>query len=215
MNEKYVVEYCSNCETENEFRWDVEEEGFKAYCPHCGAVLMLCDECVHRKDAPWVCTTESTPEREYARTIKMLAESEEHKMNYMEKVAEMLGVELGEKFTMIDTATREECNYEYYIDNLCLCAIIGGDSYEDRLGLQRVLNGRYKVIKLPWKPKDNETVFYLDGRDNVNCMQFSKSSHYDLMIYKLGKLYRTREEAEAHAEEDKTYWDEVRKEIEE
>lgn len=38
-DEKFVVEYCSECEHENEFSWNVEEFGYKAYCPHCG---MLC-----------------------------------------------------------------------------------------------------------------------------------------------------------------------------
>lgn len=74
---KHVVEYCSECETENEFRWDVNAEGFKAYCPHCGAVLMLCDECVHREDSPWHCTDNSTPKGECARTINLI--EEEHK----------------------------------------------------------------------------------------------------------------------------------------
>lgn len=36
---KFVVEYCSECEHENEFRWNVEEFGYKAYCPHCGAEI--------------------------------------------------------------------------------------------------------------------------------------------------------------------------------
>ena len=67
-------------------------------------------------------------------------------MNYMEKVAEMLGVEMEEEFK----------------------------------------------VRTTWS-----------------------DSSYDLALYKLGKLYRTREEAEAQAEEDKAYWDEVRKEIEE
>ena len=66
---KTVTEYCSECETENTMGWDVEEEGFKAYCPHCGAVLMLCDECVHREDSPWHCADNSTPKGECARTI--------------------------------------------------------------------------------------------------------------------------------------------------
>lgn len=52
---KTVVEYCSECDTENEFRWDVETDGYKAYCPHCGKVLMLCDECVHSDDTPAKC----------------------------------------------------------------------------------------------------------------------------------------------------------------
>lgn len=43
-----VVEFCSNCETEIEMRWDVKTQGYKAYCPVCGEVLMLCSECVYR-----------------------------------------------------------------------------------------------------------------------------------------------------------------------
>ena len=46
--EKFVMEYCANCDTEVFIRWDVQKSGFKAYCPYCGNVLMLCDECQHR-----------------------------------------------------------------------------------------------------------------------------------------------------------------------
>lgn len=44
----YVVECCSNCGAENEIRWDINKDGFEAYCPHCGAKMMLCDACEHR-----------------------------------------------------------------------------------------------------------------------------------------------------------------------
>ena len=67
-DEKFVVEYCSECEHENEFRWNVEEFGYKAYCPHCGAVLMLCDECNHSDDKPLKCGDVTTPVLECART---------------------------------------------------------------------------------------------------------------------------------------------------
>lgn len=40
-----VAEYCPECETEIEMRWDVETMGFKAFCPVCGNRLMLCSEC--------------------------------------------------------------------------------------------------------------------------------------------------------------------------
>lgn len=43
-----VNEVCPNCDAEVELTWDVKRDGYKAYCPHCGAVLMLCDECQHR-----------------------------------------------------------------------------------------------------------------------------------------------------------------------
>nr|DAR04711.1 MAG TPA: zinc-ribbon domain protein [Caudoviricetes sp.] len=43
-----VTEVCPNCDAEVELRWDVKRDGYKAFCPHCGARLMLCDECQHR-----------------------------------------------------------------------------------------------------------------------------------------------------------------------
>lgn len=42
-----VTEYCPNCESEVEMVWNTETDGFKAFCPHCGKRLMLCDECKH------------------------------------------------------------------------------------------------------------------------------------------------------------------------
>lgn len=45
---KTVTEYCSCCDSEIEMCWDVERDGFKAFCPVCGNRLMLCDECKHR-----------------------------------------------------------------------------------------------------------------------------------------------------------------------
>ena len=50
-----VVEVCSNCGAENIMRWDVEKDGYVAYCPHCGSKMMLCDECIHSDDKPICC----------------------------------------------------------------------------------------------------------------------------------------------------------------
>lgn len=44
----YEVEYCSTCENEIEIRWDINRDGFQAYCPVCGSRLMLCDACMQR-----------------------------------------------------------------------------------------------------------------------------------------------------------------------
>ena len=49
-----VVEFCPNCETEIEMRWDVKAQGYKATCPVCGKRLMLCDECQHRGDGEYL-----------------------------------------------------------------------------------------------------------------------------------------------------------------
>lgn len=42
-----VCEVCPECGAENVMRWNVEKEGYVAYCPHCGSKMMLCDECIH------------------------------------------------------------------------------------------------------------------------------------------------------------------------
>ena len=49
MEASYVTEYCPECESEIELRWDVSKDGYKTYCPVCGNRLMLCDACHHRR----------------------------------------------------------------------------------------------------------------------------------------------------------------------
>ena len=46
--EHIVVERCDHCGNDIEMSWDTEKLGYKAYCPVCGKLLMLCDECMHR-----------------------------------------------------------------------------------------------------------------------------------------------------------------------
>lgn len=42
-----ITETCPHCENEVEMFWNMDERGFKAFCPVCGKRLMLCDECLH------------------------------------------------------------------------------------------------------------------------------------------------------------------------
>lgn len=43
-----VVEVCPSCESDVVMLWNVETDGYRAFCPYCGNRLMLCDECLHR-----------------------------------------------------------------------------------------------------------------------------------------------------------------------
>ena len=47
MKKYECVEVCPDCMGENIFQWNTEVQGFVAYCQHCGAKMMLCDECQH------------------------------------------------------------------------------------------------------------------------------------------------------------------------
>lgn len=135
-------------------------------------------------------------------------------MNYMKQIAKMLGVELGEKFKVRSTKYTQNVNSEIFV--FTKVGITTDDGITRNDILIDLLLGVLEIIKLTWKPKDGDHYWYVEYDEGCDlCRTTWSDSSYDLALHKLGKLYRTREEAEAHAEEDKTYWDEVRKEIEE
>ena len=89
--------------------------------------------------------------------------------NYMEKVAEMLGVKLGERFRINGE--------KYYItkeglfdDDDDLCTII----------FMHLLTGKYTIEKLPWKPKMGKIYFKPSLRLN---------SYFNQVIMILNVLY--------------------------
>jgi len=41
----YVSELCPHCSREATIEWNVEQDGYKAYCPYCSKRLMLCSMC--------------------------------------------------------------------------------------------------------------------------------------------------------------------------
>ena len=131
-------------------------------------------------------------------------------MNYMKQIAKMLGVELGKRFKIISD---KPCTSGAF--RLTDRGIVDNDTFYRNDILRDLLTGAASIVKLPWKPKNGEAYYYIDTDDKVTYETFDSSIVSDLALYKLGKFYRTREEAEAHAEEDKAYWDEVRKELEE
>lgn len=45
LEDGYVVEWCQECDTQITMLWDIKKDGCRAYCPHCGSVMMLCDSC--------------------------------------------------------------------------------------------------------------------------------------------------------------------------
>lgn len=135
-------------------------------------------------------------------------------MNHMERIAKMLGVELGERFKLMrqgaisssEFCITENGLYEEFRDQLSINSPV----------LKNLLIGDAEIVKIPWKPKDGEKVWYFSWMsEDVESYNIDIDAVEDLALYKLGKLYRTREEAEAHAEEDKAYWKSIRKEFEE
>ena len=123
-------------------------------------------------------------------------------MNYYKKIAEMLGVELGEEFSLKNNKTNElnECRYKITQEEGIMYSI-GREKWARSAVLISIINGSYSVVKLPWKPKNDEKFWYYS--ETINQATYHKWSfgNYDLCLWKLGNCFRTEEEAEAKGKE--------------
>ena len=111
-------------------------------------------------------------------------------MNYMEEVAKMLGVEVGEHF---------ECDDNYWLgltfwftDTEFVCnGVHAADS------LMMFLNGTLTIKRKPWKPKLDERYWHIDV-DGSHHLTAWQGVSYDMNYYRLGNCYKTSEEAKAN-----------------
>lgn len=113
-------------------------------------------------------------------------------INYMQEVAQILGVELGEEFQIINngkaTVKLTENGLDIVdtlgklIDNAeCVC-------------LTKLLTGKYEIKRKPLKLKKDD--FYWNVRlDGEPVLTRWLDDIIDLNNYKLGNCYRTKEEA--------------------
>lgn len=132
-------------------------------------------------------------------------------MNHMKDVAKLLGVELGEEFKIKHDGCETSSKYRISETGLMNESGIYGPTI-----LTKLLTGDIEIVKPPWKPMDGGDVWYWSILHNeVRLTTFYGNNTYDLALYKLGKLYRTEAEAESHAVEDKAFWDEIQKDLEE
>jgi hypothetical protein len=127
-------------------------------------------------------------------------------MNYMKEVARMLGVEPGEEFEI------SGMDGEFWLDGNGLHMLDDKGDYDLNALMMALLTGRSKIERLPWKPKLGD-IYYYNNRSGELNRDMVEDNLFDLMITKLGKAYRTEEEAKAHAEEDKAFWESIRKEL--
>lgn len=119
------------------------------------------------------------------------------KNNYMKEVASLLGVELEEEFRIVNKDCVELCNMPCRIT---ANGLIDKNSESRFHALSKLLEGEYKIVKMPWKPKQNDMFFFVKPKDrNVTSMYWADSS-VDNLLYLFGNCFKTREEAEANIE---------------
>ena len=121
-------------------------------------------------------------------------------MNYMEKVAKMFGVELGDRFKIYDNNGKVSLHNYYFSDFGLMveyeeCSALRNDT------LISILKGMNTIKHKPWEPKIGDAYFYVDNSGFIRKGLWYKNIYpivYDITLYKLGNCYRTPEEAEAN-----------------
>ena len=115
--------------------------------------------------------------------------------NLMYEICKMLGVELLEEFKVAG----DNRTYWFDLDGLHSGEYVAED--EDDAMLHDLLCGEVEIIKLPWKPKQDET-FYTFGIHATETKWVVVSVKWwdnvkNLALYKIGWIYRSQAEAEA------------------
>lgn len=116
--------------------------------------------------------------------------------NLIPQIAQMLGVEIGEEFKVKGD---DETTYIFTDDGLKL-------TYDGGIGIVEIssdaafaalVNGKDEIVELPWKPKEGEKYWsFLPGAWMVTWYTWDDSP-IDFAFYKVGWVFRTKEEAEA------------------
>lgn len=124
-------------------------------------------------------------------------------MNYYKKIAEMLGVELGEEFKLKPSCLEKpwNCLYRFSKDGL-------ENKYSDlswvkceKGAIDNILIGQTEVIKIPWKPKEGELYWYYSKTLNQAISRNWDAENYALCLWKCGNCFKTGKEANAKGKE--------------
>lgn len=119
--------------------------------------------------------------------------------NLIPKIAELLGVELGEEFKI---KGYDGLIYKLTDAGLELTTVDGQKTkWFDHGALNSLLKGKMEIVKLPWKPKEGEKYWgfwYSSLNDAWIVLLYTWGNNpADFAFYKAGWVYRTKEEAQA------------------
>jgi|GEM_PF-1614703 len=115
--------------------------------------------------------------------------------NLIPMVATELGLADGDEFEIIGFAYNP-CKYED--GELTDC---DGDRITPRRFVD-ILYGVTEIKKIPWKPKDGETVFYVSSKyDGISWFIYHSDNAFHISLHAFGNCFRTQAEAEAGKDE--------------
>lgn len=126
--------------------------------------------------------------------------------NLMPRIAEMLGVEIGERFKV----SPKDSEIYYFTDAAFLKQVNDAESEdfvsdleeEDLLVLYYLLSGKETVVRLPWEPKYGGIYYFLDINEKEIMSYTWENDTFDYAMKALGIIYRTEAKAKDHMAED-------------
>lgn len=133
-------------------------------------------------------------------------------MNYYKQIAEMLGLELGQEFRIIDSHERTIDAALFEITEDGLFSKANNLSGKVTLMLDLILSGKCKVVPKPWELKVGEKYFYYSVSLNRATTRKWCNGNYDLLLWKYGNCFKTEKEANAKGKE---IMEQIKKEYEE
>ena len=122
-------------------------------------------------------------------------------MNYMPEVAKMLGVELGERFQIEFNSGFESKHHkdnEYYWWEHGIQLDKEGHACISSDMLHGILCGSISIKRKPWKPEYGECYHFINEQGLTTWDTWGDSCE-DIILYKLGNCYQTREKADKDA----------------
>lgn len=124
-------------------------------------------------------------------------------MNYWKQFAEMLGLELGEKFELTyDDGTINEDTYKIEEDGFYYKNKQSEDWVaEPSTTVNKLINGYCKAVPKPWKPKFGEQYWSYSLKINRTCCNMFGEFIEDYAMWKSGNCFRTEEEAKTKGKE--------------
>lgn len=123
-------------------------------------------------------------------------------MNKWEQVAKIFNLELEEKFNIkrVDENETYDDVYKFTEEGLFHKGYEKFVITKDKELLYDFLTGKYEVIKKPWKPNDSEEYYYVDYYGKAIVVDW-ETDDIDLVRWKVGNCFKTKEEAETKGRE--------------
>lgn len=113
--------------------------------------------------------------------------------NYIQDVAKMLDVELGEEFNVSGCG---QTLYKLTEDGLS-CLVCDKWEQQADFAFMSLIKGKYKIIKLPWQPKGGDEYYYPSG-DFRHSQKLTWTNHpMDFGLKEAGMIFKTKAECEA------------------